>query len=223
MEDRLKSRKMKVKICGINKVEFAKWACEAGSDYLGLLIGITHIAEDKLTVEQAREIIEKSEVDRKKFVMVTHLLDAEEIIAILKDLKITTVQLHDAIAVKEIEKIRRALPELYIIKAIHVFDDATIDEALKMEQFADAIILDSRTKTRLGGTGNIHDWNISAEICKRCKKPVFLAGGLTPNNVNEAIEKVKPYAVDVNSGVEFEDGNKDFQKILMFIQNAKKA
>ena len=77
---------MKVKICGINQAKFAQWANDAGCDYLGLLIGITHVAEDKITTEQAKDIIEKSNVDIKKFVMVTHLLDAEEIISILKEL-----------------------------------------------------------------------------------------------------------------------------------------
>ena len=213
---------MKVKICGINQAKFAKWACDAGCDYLGLLIGITHVAEDKISIEQAKNIIENSNVDRKKFVMVTHLLDAEEIVSILKELKISNVQLHDAISIEEIKKIRCELPELYIIKAVHVLDKHAIEQALTLEEYADAIILDSRTKKRLGGTGNVHDWNISAEICKRCKKPVFLAGGLTPSNLADAIKTVKPYGVDANSGVETETGDKDLNKIRMFVQIAKR-
>ena len=212
---------MKVKICGINKAEFAQWAYDAGCDYLGLLIGITHVAEDKISVQQAKEIIENSNVDTSKFVMVTHLLDAEEIISILKELNISNVQLHDNISIEEIKKIRSALPELYIIKAVHVLNEHAIQHALMLEEYADAIILDSRTSARLGGTGNVHDWNISAEICKRCKKPVFLAGGLTPDNLVSAIETVRPYAVDANSGVETENGDKDLNKIRKFVQIAK--
>ena len=211
---------MKTKICGINKVEYAIQANNAGSNYIGLLIGITHVAEDKISVEEAEQIIINSNVDISKFVMVTHLLDANEIISILKRLNIQNVQLHDEISLDEIKKIREALPELYIIKAVHVLDESAIDDFVKFEAFVDAIILDSRTETRLGGTGNTHDWNISAEICRRCKKPVFLAGGLNPDNVIEAIKMVRPYAVDVNSGVEDEFGNKDESKIVQFIKNA---
>ena len=212
---------MKVKICGINQAQFAQWANDAGCDYLGLLIGITHVAEDKITTEQAKDIIEKSNVDIKKFVMVTHLLDAEEIISILKELNISNVQLHDVIPIEEIKKIRQELPELYIIKAVHVLNEHAIEQALMLEEYVDAIILDSRTEKRLGGTGNVHDWNISAEICKRCEKPVYLAGGLTPDNLADAIKTVKPYGVDANSGVETESGDKDLNKIRRFVQIAK--
>ena len=212
---------MKVKICGINQVKFAKWAADAGSDYLGLLIGITHLAEDKITLAQAKDIIENSGVDRNKFVMVTHLLTAMDIIPIVKELRLCNIQLHDAISIEEIKAIKSELPELFIIKAVHVIDSKAIEEALMLEEFVDAIILDSRTESRLGGTGNVHDWNISATICKSCKKPVFLAGGLTPDNLEEAIEKVKPYGVDANSGLETKNGDKDLNKILSFVKIAK--
>lgn len=212
---------MKVKICGINQAKFARWAYEAGCDYLGLLIGITHVAEDKISVEQAEEIIENSGVDKSMFVMVTHLLKAKDIVPILKKLNICIVQLHDEISIEEIEKIRKSIPNLYIIKAVHVLNEQAIEQALMFEKYVDAIILDSRTKTRLGGTGMIHDWSISAQICRLCQKPAFLAGGLTPYNLKKAIETVKPYAVDANSGVETENGDKDLEKIQMFIKVAK--
>lgn len=212
---------MKVKICGINSVEFAVQADRAGADYLGMLLGITHVAEDKIDVRTAKEIVEKSGVDRRKFVMVTHLVQAAEIIEILQTLGITNVQLHDAISIEEIRKLREALSTAYLMKAVHVENERSVQEALDMAQYADAILLDSRTATRIGGTGNVHDWNISAKICKLCPKPVFLAGGLKPENVADAIKTVQPYGVDANSGVEKTNGDKDEVRMRAFVENAK--
>lgn len=214
---------MKVKICGINKPEFASWANELGADYLGLLLGITHVAEDKIDTVTARRIISESGAPREKFVMVTHLTTANEISPILDELGLAAVQLHDAIPVSEMTVLRERFPELFIIKAVHVTSERAIAQAAELERYADAIILDSRTDTRLGGTGLTHDWSISKTICQTLSKPVFLAGGLTPDNVAAAISTVHPYAVDVNSGVETADGNKDYAAVKAFIQTAKRG
>lgn len=212
---------MKVKICGINSVEFAVQADRAGADYLGMLLGITHVAEDKIDVQTAKKIVTESGVDRHKFVMVTHLVTAAEIEEILRALGISNVQLHDAIPVSEMQKLRERLPNVYMLKAVHVENEDSVQEALDMARYADAILLDSRTATRIGGTGNVHDWNISAKICEVCPKPVFLAGGLKPENVAKAIEKVRPYGVDANSGVEKPNGDKDEVRMRAFVENAK--
>jgi phosphoribosylanthranilate isomerase len=82
-------------------------------------------------------------------------------------------------------------------------------------------LLDTRLEYKIGGTGKTHDWQISKEIVKTCKKSVFLAGGLTPENVIDAITKVNPYCVDVNSGVKAKPRIKDHEKLRLFIQNAK--
>ncbi|MEM3423739.1 MAG: phosphoribosylanthranilate isomerase, partial [Nitrososphaeria archaeon] len=81
----------------------------------------------------------------------------------------------------------------------------------------------SRTPDRLGGTGLTHDWEISAEIVKTVKIPVILAGGLTPDNVKKAIKKVKPFGVDVNTGVKDSNGYKDPEKVKLFVKVAKNA
>ena len=112
-----------------------------------------------------------------------------------------------------------------IIKAVHVIDNdkaGTIEMAHSFEKVADALLLDSRTAERLGGTGRTHDWNISREIVEEMSLPVMLAGGLTDKNVYEAVRRVRPYAVDVNSGVEV-NGDKDPDKVRGFIENAKRA
>ena len=87
--------------------------------------------------------------------------------------------------------------------------------------YVDALLLDSRTEDRIGGTGFPHDWDISKKIVAENTKPVILAGGLTPTNIVDAISKVKPYGVDVHTGVEGADGNRDLQKLQDFIRYAK--
>ncbi|MDW7998591.1 MAG: phosphoribosylanthranilate isomerase, partial [Thermodesulfovibrio sp.] len=91
------------------------------------------------------------------------------------------------------------------------------------EKVADMLILDTKTKDRIGGTGLTHDWNISAMIVKEVNIPVILAGGLNPDNVAQAIEIVKPYGVDCNTGTKGANGYKSPEKIRAFIQNAKGA
>ncbi len=212
---------MVVKFCGINKIEYAKMAIELGADYLGFLVGITHLAEDKLTNEEAKRIIGETDFRSSVPVAVTHLQDAKEIIKTMREIGVRAVQIHDSITIDGINEIRDAFPDGYIIKAVHVQQrEKSISVAQTFEEYADALLLDSRTADRLGGTGQIHDWNISRDIVLSVKKPVFLAGGLTPDNVVEAINKVKPYGVDVNSGVEV-GGAKNLDKMTRFIRSAK--
>ena len=212
---------MVVKFCGINKREYAEMAVELGADFVGFLVGITHLAEDKLTNEQARSIISATDFRSSTPIAVTHLQNADEIVKTMREIGVSAVQIHDCITPEGINVIRDAFPQGYIIKAVHVDSmERSLEKALLFEEYADAIILDSRTSERLGGTGVTHDWNISREIVKQLKKPVFLAGGLTPENLAAAIDFVHPYGVDVNSGVEV-GGEKDYDKMKRFIEIAK--
>ena len=215
---------MRTKICGINTWENAKVAVDCGADALGFLVGITHLAEDKIEIEDAKEIITKLP-PFVSTVAVTHLQNAKDIIELCRYLNVTTLQIHDYISPGEVDYCKKQLPNIKIIKAVHVINNdklKTIEIAHSFENVSDALLLDSRTVERLGGTGITHDWNISSEIVKQIKIPVILAGGLTPDNVYDAVIKVKPFAVDVNSGVEI-NGNKDSLKVCDFILNAKKA
>ena len=209
---------MKAKICGINSLPEMTIALDAGADAIGFLVGITHLAEDKTDIPTARELIRHIPPFVSK-VAVTHLQTAHDIIPLLKELNVDTVQLHNDITLEEIKKIQRALPYLKIIKAVSVTGKESISNAKKFDGYVDSIILDSRTHDRLGGTGVTHDWTISRAIVKELTIPVILAGGLTPVNLSNAITTVRPYAVDVNSGVETEH-RKDPQKVKAFIQTA---
>ena len=215
---------MRAKICGINTWENAKIALDCGADALGFLVGITHLAEDKIEVEDAKRIIDKLP-PFVSTVAVTHLQEPKRIVEMCKYLGVTTLQIHDYISPEEVAFCKEELKLVKIIKAVHVLDgdkQGTIDMARSFEKVADALLLDSRTAERLGGTGKTHDWNISKEIVEQLNIPVMLAGGLTDQNVYDAVKKVRPYAVDVNSGVEIA-GDKDWDKVYGFITNAKRA
>ena len=209
---------MKAKICGINSLSEMKIALDSGADAIGFLVGITHLAEDKIDIPIACEL-SKRVPPFVSSVAVTHLQTAMDIISLLKQLKVDTVQLHNDIDLTEIVKIRKALPYLKIIKSVSITGKESVLRARKYVGYADGIILDSRTKERLGGTGITHDWSISRTIVEESPIPVILAGGLTPDNLREAIETVHPYAVDVNSGVETKQ-KKDPEKVKQFVQIA---
>ncbi|CVI70774.1 N-(5'-phosphoribosyl)anthranilate isomerase [Eubacteriaceae bacterium CHKCI004] len=209
---------MKAKICGINSLSEMKIALDSGADAIGFLVGITHLAEDKIDIPTACEL-SKRVPPFVSSVAVTHLQTAMDIISLLKQLKVDTVQLHNDIDLTEIVKIRKALPYLKIIKSVSITGKESVLIARKYVGYADGIILDSRTKERLGGTGITHDWSISRTIVEESPIPVILAGGLTPDNLREAIETVHPYAVDVNSGVETKQ-KKDLEKVKQFVQIA---
>lgn len=215
---------MRTKICGINSWENAKIALDCGADALGFLVGITHLAEDKIDFDDAKRIIKRLP-PFVSTVAVTHLQDTEAIIEMCKYLNVTTLQIHDYISPEAVEICRKELPGVKVIKAIHVINDdmeGTIKLANSFKNSADALLLDSRTAERLGGTGKTHNWNISKMIVEQMEIPVILAGGLTNLNVYDAVKMVKPYAVDVNSGVET-NADKDPHKVIEFILNARRA
>jgi phosphoribosylanthranilate isomerase len=195
-------------------------AVEAGADAVGFLVGIRHLTEDSLVPTIAKHLVSQTP-PFVNTVMVTHLVHANEILDLHDTLLTSTIQLHDELDPQEIETIRTARPHLTLIKAIHVVDDTAIEAAEIFAPYVDALLLDSRTAERIGGTGLSHDWNISQRIVASASKPVILAGGLNPSNVAEAIRKVKPYGVDVNSGVDDAEGKKDGAKLHDFIKGAK--
>ena len=132
-----------------------------------------------------------------------------------------TVQIVDELTTGTYSDIRTALPHLKIVQVIHVTGEESIDEAVRISPNVDALLLDSGNpkasiKT-LGGTGNVHNWDLSREIVKAVDIPVFLAGGLHANNVRQAIETVRPFAVDICSGVRTE-GRLDPDKLEAFIK-----
>ena len=209
---------MKCKICGTGSFADLKCAVDARVDAIGFLMGITHKTQDAVTPEEAAAMI-KTLPPFIEPVAVTHLQDADSIIDIVQRSRCTTLQIQNTISLEDVAMIRDALPYIRVIKAVHVMDASAIKTAQEVTVYADAIILDTRTTDRLGGTGLTHDWSISAKIVQASNIPVILAGGLTPENVATAIHQVQPYAVDVHTGVK-RNNVRDAEKTKAFVEAA---
>jgi len=134
-----------------------------------------------------------------------------------------TIQIVDALSEGTYQQLKEALPGVKIVQVIHVIDDNSVEEAIGISHMVDAILLDSgnpKLKIKeLGGTGRVHNWNFSRQIRDGSKCPVFLAGGLNPDNVRQAVSEVHPFAVDVCSGVRT-NGKLDRSKLERFIAEA---
>lgn len=215
---------VKVKICANKSIDDAKMCLDAGADIIGILVGQEHTSNDFVDKNVAKEIVEfvngKCDVS-----LVTHLTNSDEIIELTKYIGNNVIQLHSDIDESEVEKIVNELPGIKLVRLIHVASDGTIFTDYKKMKYADYYLLDSfNLKTnQVGGTGITHDWNKSHDLIKILDKPTFLAGGLNPYNVKEAIRKACPYGVDVNSGCKNEYGRKDPKKVKLFIENAKEV
>ncbi len=214
---------LRVKICGIASPEDARLAVEAGADALGFLVGLRYETADRLTPEKAQAIIAVLPPFVSS-VLVTHLEDPAEVLAICRAANPQVLQLHGGYPLEEIGALRRELPHLKIVKAVHVSGEEAVEAARRAADYADAVLLDSRTASRLGGTGLTHDWSISRRIVEVVGEfPVILAGGLTPENVAAAVAQVQPFGVDVNTGVTSVPGRKSPGRLSQFIDQARQA
>ncbi len=212
-----------IKICGLRDQAEADLARRAGATALGFLVGLTHLAEDAVDDSRAAAIIRHLPPDVEA-VMVTHLLDPAEIARRAVDVGVRTIQVHGALPVAGLGDLRRNLPWVRLIKAVHVTGEGALNDAMSYAALADALLLDSRTVDRLGGTGRTHDWSISRRVVAALAPlPVYLAGGLTPDNVAIAVRSVRPAGVDVNSGVEDVAGRKDPRRVHDFVADARLA
>jgi phosphoribosylanthranilate isomerase len=212
----------RLKICCITSIDEARIAIKYGADALGLVAempsGPGIISED-LIAEIAKFI-----PPPLTSVLLTSHQSTPKIIAQHSRCRTNAIQICDHLIAGSYENLRQALPGISLIQVIHISGPESMEEAQNFSRFVDALLLDSGRKTglkvELGGTGRTHNWELSAQICKRVKIPVFLAGGLNPDNVKEAIKIVRPFAVDVCSGVRI-NGLLDENKVAAFIKNVR--
>ena len=158
---------MKVKICANTSIEEAQMCLDAKADIIGILVGQEHASNDFVDKEKAKEICEY--VNKRCDVsLVTHLTNADEIIGLTKYIGNNIIQLHSDIDESEVEKIKKELPNIELVRLIHVASDGTICTDYKKMIYADYYLLDSfNLKTnQVGGTGLTHDWNKSGELIK---------------------------------------------------------
>ncbi len=213
---------MRVKTCGIRNEAEAALAVSLEADALGFLIGLNYPTDDEVAPAVAGHIIAALPPFLSS-VLVTHRTDAEWVADTCRSIGCSAVQLHGDFPLEQIPVLRRMVPHVRIIKVVHVVDAQSVARATLAARWADAVQLDTKTGTRIGGTGKTHDWSISAQIVKAVHKPVILSGGLRPENIHQAIRMVRPYAVDVNSGVENPDGSKSAVKMESFIRLAREV
>lgn len=207
------------KICCIRNTKEAAMAVNAGAAAIGLVSAMPSgpgpIPEDDIAA-----IVPLVPPGVATFLL-TSKQDAKSIIRQHQRTGANTLQIVDSVSVETLKELRTALHGIGLVQVIHVQGRASIDEAVAIAPYVDALLLDSGNPTLpvkvLGGTGNVHDWRISREIVELAGKPVFLAGGLKAENVRTAIEAVNPYAVDVCSGVRTE-GKLDPRKLEAFVR-----
>ncbi|AMR01711.1 MULTISPECIES: phosphoribosylanthranilate isomerase [Bacillus] len=202
---------MKVKICGITDMETAKRACEYGADALGFVFAES---KRKITPKRAEEIIQELPANVLKIgVFVNESVEVIQKIA--DECGLTHVQLHGD---EDNYQIRRL--NIPSIKSLGVTSESDMKNAQGYE--TDYILFDSPKEKFHGGNGKTFSWELLGYMPKELREKTILAGGLNALNIEEAIQTVRPYMVDVSSGVETE-GKKDVEKIKQFIKKAKEC
>lgn len=214
----------RVKICCIRSFEEAEMAIRYGASALGFVSAMPSgpgpISEDLIA-----DIIPRVPVGISTFLL-TSKQDAPSIIEQQRRTKANTLQLVDAVSFKTYSDLRTSLPGVSIVQVIHVTGIDAVESATSVSPFVDALLLDSGNPNlpvkQLGGTGRVHDWTISKMICSQVATPVYLAGGLSPENVAEAIRFVRPFGVDLCSGVRT-NGRLDEAKLSRFFSHCVKT
>ena len=210
----------RVKICCISTIDEARLAVGLGASAVGLVSempsGPGIISESR--IKEIAAIVDPP----VSTVLLTSITNPEEIIAQQLRCGTSTIQLVDRLPSGALAELRRELPGVSLVQVVHVSDTESLVEAREaVEQGADAILLDSGNQKlpvkELGGTGRTHDWFLSARIVEESPVSVYLAGGLNPTNVEQAIKSVRPFAVDVCTGVRT-DGVLDEQKLILFMR-----
>ena len=210
----------RVKICCITSRDEARLAIRWGASALGLVSEMPSgpgVIPESLIGEIAATV-----PPPVASFLLTSATDPEEIIAQQKRSRTNTIQLVDRLAAGVLAGLRRRLPGVSLVPVVHVTGDESLAEAREAaDQGAHALLLDSGNRElpvkELGGTGRTHDWSVSARIVGSLPVPVFLAGGLDHTNVGEAIAAVRPFAVDVCTGVR-SAGALDEQKLILFMK-----
>lgn len=214
----------RIKICCIASVEEARVALAAGADAIGLVSAMP--SGPGPIADQAISEIAAAVPPGTRTFLLTSRAEVGAIAAQVRRAGVTTVQVVDHIMIGTHRELRMALPDTEIVQVIHVRGEIAVEEAQAVAPFVDAILLDSGNPDlqvkELGGTGRTHDWLISRRIRDEIGIPVWLAGGLRPDNVAQAVALVHPHGLDVCSGVRV-NGRLDADKVRAFIAAARNA
>ena len=208
----------RIKICCISSPEEVELAVKYGADALGFVSAMPSGAG--IIDESLIPVLVAAVPTSIDTFLLTSLLKADDIIPQITKCRTNTVQLVDSAEPDVYKRIRVELPHIKIVQVVHVVGESSVKEAKGLSPLVDALLLDSGNPNlkikELGGTGRTHDWSISKLICDCVDKPVYLAGGLNPNNIEEAVKTVRPFGVDVCSGLRT-NGKLDEEKLRSFI------
>ena len=202
-------KQVKVKVCGMTSLKDALNAVEGGADAVGFIFYKKSLRS--VTMKTVREIV----LELPPFVDTVGVFvdeTAEQINKIADYCNLDIIQLHGDESPTFCKKIRRK-----VIKAFRIKDMQSVKKLSSFQ--VSGFLLDTFSENLHGGTGKVFDWNLALPAKKF--GPVIMAGGLTPNNVQQAVRQIRPYGVDVCSGVESEPGIKDHKKVRAFLNNAK--
>jgi len=197
----------RVKICCISSVAEARAAVAAGADAIGLVSAMPSgpgVIDEALIAN-----IAAAAPPALGTFLLTSETDPAAIVAQQRRCGVNTIQFCDALDASAYPVLREALPGIALIQVIHVRGEGGVAEAVGVAPMVDGLLLDSGNPTgtvkELGGTGRVHDWTLSHCIVESAPCPVFLAGGLNAGNVADAIHRVRPYGVDLCTGVRTDD------------------
>ena len=219
---------MWIKICGNTNLEDTLLAATLGADAVGFVFAA---GKRTVTPAQVAAITPHLPATLEKIGVFT-TGSFHSIVQTAREAGLTGVQLHGAFAPSLLAGLRAALPPPQkVIQVLHWFtDDPAANQTfpLQLQQVeqnatANAVLVDTRTRTATGGTGIPFDWRAAQPVLAHLRHPLILAGGLTPANVAAAIATLHPWGVDVASGVEATPGRKDPQRLAAFLANARGA
>lgn len=207
---------MQIKICGLMRSEQLQGVLALEPNYVGFIC--VPRSPRYLTPQQLGDLWRSRPPDSGKTQGVGVFADAdlETIAATLAQAPLGGIQLHGGESVAFCRQVKQRWPDVQVIKALRIRGEEDLAQAVAYGEGVDALLLDAYHPQQLGGTGVTLDWEALGTW--RSPVPWFLAGGLTPDNVAEALGQVQPDGVDVSSGVERSPGNKDLHRVAAFIQ-----
>ncbi|QLE40756.1 phosphoribosylanthranilate isomerase [Nostoc sp. C052] len=207
---------MRVKICGITQPQQSIAIASLGATALGFICVPT--SPRYVITSQIRAAVAELPANIDTIGVFANA-SISEIIQIVADSGLTGVQLHGDESVSFCDQVRQALPNVEIIKALRIRSLEHLETAANYTQYVDALLLDAYHPQQLGGTGKTLDWTMLEQFSPSC--PWFLAGGLTADNIVEALIQLNPSGIDLSSGVERTPGDKDLDKVALLFQSLK--
>lgn len=193
----------RLKICCISSIAEAQLAIKYGASALGL-VGRMPSGPGVISDELIAEIVSTIPPPIASFLL-TSETDASKIVEHHKKVNTNTIQIVDKLTTGTYTDIRKELPAVKLVQVIHVINEDSITEALEISKFVDAILLDSGNPNlevkELGGTGRVHNWELSRKIRQELDIPIFLAGGIGHYNIVQAIQAVEPFGIDLCSSI----------------------